>query len=108
MKEEFEVQLNEKPCKVVMESLTFGQRNEALKKSSKVDLMTQQASIDSVAFTEWRLVYTIKEIEVPGWKEANEVKKLQLLKNLPLQTGDALSKVEQKLNLGITEDDKKK
>lgn len=106
---EIEVNLNGKPCKVEMEALTFGTRNNALRKATTVDLMTQQASIDTIEFGEWRLVYTIKSMDIVGWKQANtEQAKMNLIRGLPLKAGDALSRAEQKLNSDISGDDKKK
>ena len=110
MTQEVEIELNGKPCKVIMEALTFGERNNALRKATKVDIVTQSASVDTIEFGEWRLVYTIKDMAIAGWKQAgtNDEAKLKLIRGLPLKSGDALSRAEQNLNLGITEDDKKK
>jgi len=109
MTQEVEIELNGKPCKVIMEALTFGERNNALRKATKVDLMTQSAKVDTIEFGEWRLVYTIKNMDIAGWKSAGtEDAKMKLIRGLPLKSGDALSRAEQTLNLGISEDDKKK
>jgi len=108
---EFEVEIEKgKNCKVVMEALNFGQRNDALRKATTVNLMTKQASVDTIAFGEWRLVYTIKSMDMVGWKNAgtNEDLKIKFIRGLSLKVGDKLSVQEQNLNLGVSEDDKKK
>ena len=104
---ELEIELNGKPCKVKMEGLTFGERNEALRKSTNVDLATQTAKVDTILFGEWRLIYSIKDMEIQGWKSANtDDAKLKLIRGMALRSGDVLSQAEQKLNLGDI--DKKK
>ena len=107
--ETLEINVKDKPCKVVMEELTFGKRNEALKKATVVDLVSKTAKVDAVTFGEWRIVFSIKEMELVGWKHAiNDEAKLKFIRGLPLQAGDALSRAEQKLNLGVSHEEGKK
>ena len=92
-----------------MEPLNFGTRNNALRKATKINLETQKGSIDTIEFGEWRLVYTIKSMDIVGWKQAHsDEQKVRLIRGLPLKTGDALARAEQRLNLGISEEEGKK
>lgn len=106
---EIEVKLGDKPCKVVMEELTWGKRNLALSKATNVDLNTSKATLNTIVFGEWRLVYTIRDMDFVGWKQANtDDKKLDFLRGLPRALGDALSTAEQNLNISISEKEGKK
>lgn len=108
-RKEFEIDVKGKPCKVVMEPLTWGLRNEALRKATTIDLATEKATIDGVGFGEWRLVYSIKDMELVGWKTAgSEDAKMKLLRGLPMSAGDALSRAEQDLNKGVSVEEGKK
>jgi len=107
--ETLEINVKDKPCKVAMEELTFGKRNEALRKATVLDIVGQKINVDSVTFGEWRIVFSIKEMELVGWKHAtSDEAKLNLIRGLPLQAGDALSRAEQKLNLGVSHEEGKK
>lgn len=107
--ETIEVNIKDKPCKVVMEELTFGEKNEALRKATVIDPVTQNQRADTVTFGEWRLVYSIKDMDLVGWKNATtEDAKMKIIRGLSMKVGNVLSSAEARINLGITEDDKKK
>lgn len=79
---EVEIDWNGAKAKVKLRRLTFGQRNDCLRKATKVNPMTASASLDVYTFNEERLMHAI--VEAPFTKTMDEIR------NLTPEIGDLL------------------
>jgi hypothetical protein len=86
-----EIPWNEGKANVKLVKLTFGQRNECLRKATNINPLTQSATLDPYTFSELRLVASIKEAPFP-------VGDVKVIRDLEPEVGDLLVTTLEKLN----------
>ena len=93
MKEkEVEIDWEGKKAKVLLRKLSYGDRNECLRKATKINPMTQSGELDPYTFNENRL---LKAVKSGPW---GAVLTLETVKQFEPEVGDYLVSEIDKLN----------